>query len=499
MNIMKKLKLKYIMLSFLTVTIISCNDDLDRFPAGSIEQSQSFKTIEDAANWDNGLFATFRGRVYGDNTIVTDVQADQLNATIDYGNRNGFPHRWEGFLADDQTIASVWRGYYFALRNVNVAIDGYQQIETENAEDQAALDVIIGNAHLLRAFYYHRLVLRFAKAYNPTSAKSDLGVPLVLTYDVNARPSRSTIEDVYIQILNDIDEAKSKLNSESGMSGAVKFNKDVVLALEARVKLYKQDWTGAKSAADALINSGNYPLTTTQAELNNMWVNDASQEVIMESFVSIPNELAPTNSIYLGYSAGTGQYTPDFVPSQWVLDKYDDDDFRKNTFFDSKNVLIQGSTYPNIVLVNKFPGNPALFTGATTNYAHSPKVFRIAEMYLISAEAAANMPGGGDALTPLNALRTARNLPATSASGSALMDEIKDERFRELAFEGFRLDDLKRWNQGFTRKSPQNLDLINVGPNYNTLSKSAGDDKFVWAIPSNDILSNTNLEQNSGW
>lgn len=477
------------------ITIISCNDDdLNKFPASSIEQSQSFKTIEDAYNWDNGLFATFRGQVYGNNTIVTDVQADQLNATIDYGNRNGFPHRWEGFLADDQTISSVWRGYYFALRNVNVAIDGYQQIETESAEDQQALEEIIGNAYLLRAYYYHRLVLRFAKAYNPATASSDLGVPLVLTYDVNARPARSTVEEVYIQILNDITEAKNRLSSISGQSGAVKFNSDVVLALEARVKFYKQDWGGAKTAADLLINSGNYPLTTTQAELNDMWVNDSSQEVIMESFVSIPNELGPTNGIYLGYNAGTGKFTPDFVPSQWVLDKFDNADFRKNTFFDSKEVLIQGTDYSNIVLVNKYPGNPSLFTGASTNYAHSPKVFRIAEMYLISAESA--LMSTGDAATPLNTLRVARGLSAIS---SPTMQDLKDERFRELAFEGFRLDDLKRWNEGFTRRSPQNLDLINVGPNYNTLSKNAGDDKFVWAIPSNDMLSNTNLVQNPGW
>ncbi|MCG1036200.1 RagB/SusD family nutrient uptake outer membrane protein [Polaribacter sargassicola] len=498
---MKKLNIKnIILLSFLLITTISCDDNLDRFPSNSIEQTQSFKTIADAENWDNGLFSTFRARVYGVNTYVTDVQADQLNATLDYGNRNGFPHRWEGFLSTDQTIASVWQGYYSSLRNVNVALEGYPTIETTSPEEETYLNQMIGKAYLLRAFYYHRLVLRFAKAYNPSTASSDLGVPLVLNYDVNYRPSRSTIEEVYNQILSDINEAKSRLSSVSGEAGATKFTSDAVLALEARVKLYMQDWSGAKTAADLLINSGNYPLLTSQSELDDMWVNDYSQEIIMQSFVSAPNELPGTNSIYLGFSAGTGMFTPDFVPSQWVLDKFDDADFRKNTFFDSKEILIQGSTYSDIMLVNKYPGNPTLFTGATTNYAHAPKVFRIAEMYLISAEAAAM--SSGDALTPLNTLRVARNLPPlTGITGTTLLNEIKDERFRELAFEGFRLDDLKRWDEGFTRTDPQSLDFINIGPNYNTLSKDAGDYQFVWGIPSNDIISNENLasQQNPGW
>lgn len=495
---MKKIK-NIVLLSFIMITTIGCDTDLDLFPADSIEQSQSFKTIADAENWDNGLFATFRSRVYGNNTITTDIQADQLNASIDYGNRNGAIHRWSDFYSNDQTLASIWRSYYFALRNVNVAIAGYSNITVNSPSEASDLEVIKGNAYLLRAFYYHRLVLRFAKAYDLTTASTDLGVPLVLEYDVNGRPSRSTVEQVYTQILADITEAKNRLNNITGYSGATKFTYDAVLALEARVKFYKQDWPGAKTAADILINSARYPLLTTQIGLNDMWVNDNPQEVIMQSFTSIPNELPTTNNVYLGYNPGLNQFTPDFIPSQWVLDMYDNNDFRKNTFFDDKSISIQGTTYNNVTLVNKYPGNPALFTSANTNYAHSPKVFRIAEMYLISAEAAAKSTG--DATTPLNALRNARGLSNVSSSGPALLQDIKDERFRELAFEGFRLDDLKRYNEGFTRNSPQNTAFIQIGSDFDTKTVTAGADKFVWGIPNNDMISNDNLkgQQNNGW
>ncbi len=124
-------------------------------------------------------------------------------------------------------------------------------------------------------------------------------------------------------------------------------------------------------------------------------------------------------------------------------------------------------------------------------------------MYLISAEAAAQVPGSeGAALATLNQLRTARGLTAlTGLTGTALTNAIREERTRELMFEGFRLDDLKRWKLPFTRKTPQDMNIIITGDDYNLKNVAAGDNKFVWGIPTNDITTNPNLakEQNPGW
>lgn len=81
------------------------------------------------------------------------------------------------------------------------------------------------------------------------------------------------------------------------------------------------------------------------------------------------------------------------------------------------------------------------------------------------------------------------------------MNEIRNERTRELLCEGFRLDDLRRWNLGFTRKTPQNLNLINVTPSadYHQKTVQAGDLKFTWGLPANDLTTNPNLVQNQGW
>jgi hypothetical protein len=121
-------------------------------------------------------------------------------------------------------------------------------------------------------------------------------------------------------------------------------------------------------------------------------------------------------------------------------------------------------------------------------------------MYLIAAEAAANNSDAAAALTALNTLHQARcGTTYTGLSGTALTDTIRSERTRELAFEGFRLDDLERWGTGFTRSGPQNTSFLLTGPSTVNLSIPAGDYQFIWAIPSNDLTLNPNLTQNPGW
>lgn len=507
---MQKKHFKYILLAGLMISLASCND-LDRFPKDKISLDQSFQTVTDASKWDRGLYKDLRDRVYNIYTFSTDVQADQLNATLDYGNRNGFLQRWTGLLSDDYTIRDVWAGYYWGITVANKMLEGFENIQPQNAGETIKLNHYKGDAYLVRAYYYFNLMLRYAKPYNASTAANDPGVPLVLKYDIEAKPGRASSQDVYKQILEDIAQAGTLLTDEPGQQAAHYFNKDVVLALKARVALYMQDWPTAETAANALISSGTYPLITDAVTFQKMWVNDYGREDIFQSFVSKPDEMPVdgdgnliTNNIYLGYNAAKDYYDPDFIPSQWVVDAYADNDIRKGVYFNNTfTVHIQGSDYQNVYLVNKYPGNPALWTSASTNYAQAPKVFRIAEMYLISAEAAANQDKDGESGDVLNELRIARGLTATNATGSALMDSIKIERFRELAFEGFRLNDLERWHEGFTRHDPQNMNLIMVSPASDFYQKTvqATDPKFVWAIPSHEITINPNLkgQQNPGW
>ena len=157
----------------------------------------------------------------------------------------------------------------------------------------------------------------------------------------------------------------------------------------------------------------------------------------------------------------------------------------------------------NIYVLNKFPGNATLNkTGADAEhtYLNIDKPFRIAEQYLIAAEASYRLGNTSDAQNYLNTLRQARGLVATTKTGTELFQLIKDEWFREFIGEGQRLDGLKRWGEGFSRKGQtmQNGELImqaNKDRNIE-LTVDSKDQRFVWEIPYNDLLANKNLQKN---
>ncbi|RYF84896.1 MAG: RagB/SusD family nutrient uptake outer membrane protein, partial [Chitinophagaceae bacterium] len=483
---MKQFKINYLAGGLLALAIASCQKNLEKFPSSAIATEQGFQSVRDAKAWNTGLYSNLRGNFYGISMYTQDIQADQLNASIDYGNRNGFPHRWDGFEATEGNINSIWQGYYRALTNINLMLAGFEKIPTNGAAEAAELNRYKGDAYVARAYYYSELIKRYAKPYEPATAATEPGVPLVLVYDVFAKPARASVKAVYDQILSDIAQAKTLLATATGAQGSEKFTIDAVLALEARVRLNMQDWTGAKTAADAVIATGKYPLINTLAAFQNYWYTDTKTEDIMQLYAS-KTETPNTNSVYLGLNTSLNAFRPDFVPSQWVIDKFVTGDIRRATYFADKNVNFTTGT-GTLTLVNKYPGNPALFTATTTNYAHAPKFLRIAEMYLISAEAGARSGNGAleaDALIKLNALRSARGLTTPLVvTGTALFNAVKDERFLELAFEGFRLWDLKRWHEGFTRTAPQNTNFLTVGTGFTNLSIPANHPKFQWGLPS---------------
>lgn len=490
------MKFKYILSALaLSASLASC--DTEKLPYHSISQDVAFQSVSDAEKWDNNFYAQLRGRIYGVYTLPQDIQSDMLNATADFGNNYGAVHRWaDEFNSDNYQVRDVWVGYYGALKNINESIAKFPTITTTTEAEKAKLNQYLGDAHIARAYYYLNLVLRYSKAYDASTATTDLGVPLVLTFDLKEMPNRASVQDTYNQILSDINQAKTLLANVNGSAGAVKFTIDAVYALEARVKLYMNDFAGAGEAAEQVIKTDKYKLYNTAEGVESIWATDQTQETILQLFANL-NERPNTNDSYYNYEASTDTYRSYFIPSEWVLDMYDDNDFRKDTYFKEVDLYQQGEKHKAFI-VNKYPGNPALVTSKAENH-NAPKVFRVAELYLISAEA--NVTANPSlALTRLNDLRTSRGLSAlTNLSGAALLGEIKNERLRELAFEGFRLDDLKRWNEGFERRAPQGTDFLQTGAGYINLKKEKGDDKFVWGIPSYDITLNSNLEQNKGW
>ena len=484
---------KTTLVAAMALLVASC--ELDLTPSTSISQADAFQSIDDAAKFDNGLAHRYRTCFYGIFSYTNEVQSEYFNASVDFGNRNGQPHRSDdNFTADEYNLRDIWQYSYLLVVNINNLLENIDKLEL-SGDEQAEANIYKGNAHFYRASIMHELVRRYAPMYNPSSASSDLGVPVITSIDLGLKPSRNTVAEVYTQIASDIAAAKQLLAGVAGKAGSIKPTIDAVKALEARVALYKQDWATAASVSAELIGSGKYALAATAEDMEAEWVNDSGAECMLQLYTDLA-ETGGTqaNDVFLGYSTKIFKYAPDFIPTQTTIDWYEESDLRGQVWFKELPVYLSSTDY-TLKLFTKYWGNPEYETAPNRAYMQRPKIFRLGEMYLINAEANAMKGDAAAAKEALNALQAARGASLTEGT----MDAIKAEWKKEIIGEGYIVDCYKRWNEGYSGRIPQNINTVQQGPSFNEKECPAGFQKFVWAIPDEERKVNDNLVQNPGW
>lgn len=478
--------------------------DLDQMPNGQLPIEESWQQVSDAQQYQNGMYDALRSATYPPNIYSTDVQADQFNAANSYGNWMGYHHRWD--FSDTQTTGDspIWSRNYTTIKECNNIINNIDNIKAENDSLNGILKEVKGEAYLVRAMSYHNIVLRYAKDYEASSATTDLGLPLATTVDISAKPTRSSLKDTYDFIKKDIEQAKSLMTNNSA-SDKYHLSLDDATLFEARVDLYMDDYANADALAQKLITSGKYPLISEPAAFNDMWTNDEGSEIMFEP-QQTSNERMDDGSYYgigayyLNYTPTKKAFDPLYIPSKWVVDSYEDKDIRKDAFFISEPVKSPDDSHSaTVYLLKKYPGNPALkSTPDEYTYYNMIKIFRIAEAYLISAEARYRKGDEAGARQVLNLLRSARKASLITSSGDQLFSDIKAEWGREFIGEGNRLECLKRWHDGFNRHDPQSTNItMNANPAaYTQLSIKADDKRFIWEIPTNDRRANPDIKPN---
>ena len=184
------------------------------------------------------------------------------------------------------------------------------------------------------------------------------------------------------------------------------------------------------------------------------------------------------------------------MPSEWTIGLYTPSDARRTAYFRTLQTGYQGN--PNLTLLVKYFGNESDFIPYNIFHVSQPKPIRLAEMYLIRAEAycRAAQPNFGKANADLRTLASARNASVNVVNDKNWLDVISEERVKELYMEGFRLHDLKRWNKGFKRV---NQSSAQHGPG-STLEIKAGDYRMVWPIPQHEIEApGSSIRQNNGY
>lgn len=313
------------------------------------------------------------------------------------------------------TISYPWGNPYKTIFYANSVIDGIMDAIEDTDEDSK--EQIKGEALLLRAYTHFDLLNLYGKPYNTSSASSDRGIPIATDIDIEQTYVPATVEKVYAQILSDIEEGRKLLQvEEQEQNVRYRFSKKSAIALEARVRLYHQEWDKALELAEELLP------TCALENLNTSSVDpslNTSSEMIMS--------LEVVGNYYL--NNGTMYVLPQ------LMNKYNlSGDKRVDLYFKKKDET---------------------HYICKRSYKDDSKVtFRSGEIYLIAAEAAAHIDGKLDiAKTHLKELMENRLTPAyysvkssdiDKMNQSQLIAEIADERARELAMEGHRWFDLRR-------------------------------------------------------
>lgn len=514
--------------------------DLDRDTDQYIEYDKSYRNLQDAKQWDNGLYASLRGKFGGAYVYPQEAQADMLSPHALVGSTYTLFYNWR-VQTNDETFKALYHSYYAALVDANIIIGNIPKLTAQNAEEQAQLNIFKGNAHFARAFYYFNLAIRWGEVYQHETAATDLCVPLRTEPFKIDKSKRASNEAVYKQILSDLDEAERLLSQVPLKVGNKEISSDAVIALRSRVYLYMGQMAEALATAQRLIDSHRYPLVPAltagkqDAEGKDhpfvrMWHYDSGEEQIWQPYVKYPNETSNTTNLY-GADLDTYQYfaerglaprdynRPPYLPTGTVLYElfHDDKDRRLPAYFEYvTTTLQQRELQADVFVVSKFKGNPQYSTipsnqwgGYCPNGVAAPKPFRIAEQYLIASEAAYEVGQASEALKYLTALRLSRGLSTEQGlSGEELRNAIRDERTRELAYEGYRLWDLRRWRMGFGNRVRQGLvqehqvSDIFFGKGYEPDGGKveADNPKFVWPFPQEEAGEiNKNIKQNKGW
>lgn len=273
--------------------------------------------------------------------------------------------------------------------------------------DKAYINHYVGQAYFSRAYAYFELALHYCKNYDPASAGSDYGIPLVTEYapssDYSKYPGRSSLKETFDIIVKDLEQA-SNLVGIQGEAQSAYITLDVVEALKARVYLEMEDYQNAAAAAQGLINSKRYTLISDGDAYKKMWLNDVGTEAIWQFAMS----KTETGSNALGSSfMGIVDKLPrpSYLPVKSVLNLYDkENDIRYDAYFTTGLIDRQVGDDIEVTYCSKWPGNPELYEGKSNN-VNKLKAFRISEMYLIAAEAYAMLNQEDKASEMLNELK----------------------------------------------------------------------------------------------
>lgn len=512
---------KILIAIFISLSLVSCSDDfVSRNSLTQIAEGNFWQSESDAFLALNGVYAALQGNsIYGGS-----LNGFQGIPGFDGLGDNSFNNfKWEGpgiFMEGVLTpasgpISTFWNDHYRGIARVNAVIQNVNNISTDLIP-QTTKDQLLGQAYFLRGLLYFNLTVFYED------------VPLITAPQTleEAFVPKNTMAEVTAQIVEDLKFASENLpvSHPSNLYGYA--TKGAALGLFARVQLYNKEYTGQFGVIELtnqLMGLG-YSLHPNYGELFTE-TGETSNEVVFAVRFLRGDESSSGETFsatFLGFPKGDVRPMPNLVNDYHCIDGlpitqsplYDDNnkganrDPRANA-----TIYFTGDQYMNDP-VRIFQGNGPTRFGQRKYIRQGPDaegnpvfgqgsqdfhVIRYADVLLMRAEALAETGDVNGAASLVDQVRARVGMPSVqSVQGSVAQQEmieiVRHERRVELAMEGLRFMDLKRW--GTIQEAFLRAESDPVGPyNPNYLGKRSE----VFPIPQNEIDVNPQLEQHPAW
>jgi hypothetical protein len=467
---MKKILQVFILTALVSglIMLSSCKKLLV-IPPNAPDQLETSLLFADSATAVQGILGMYSsnfdamGGLSGLVTLYPALSADELIGShgslaeiSDNAIIPGTPQSPGGVTGD------LWNSYYgnTTIYQANAAIEGLNKSKSLSASFKNQL---IGECKVVRAISFFNL----ANVYGPVP------LPTSTDYTVNAKLPRLPVDSTFAHAAADLSDAAKRLTEMYPSDGRARPNKYTALAYLSKVYLYQKNYTAALAAANEVINSGLYSLET----LDGVFL-EGSNEGIWQAANVGPEYLTKEGAKFV---PSRSNVAPTFVLTDKLLKAFESGDARRTAWV--KSTTVSGTTY---YYPYKYKNGQA---GQVTTVNEQYMMIRLAEVYLIRAEAELQLGNLSSAADDINVIRTRAALPSTTASTKDdLMAAVMQERRIEMFCEwGNRWYDLKRTGTA-------NLILSQEKPLW-----PADGHALLYPIPLGQLRLNPTWKQNPGY
>lgn len=528
------MKAKYLILRFVLIFSVilglsSCDEDfLQTVPTDAVSTDIALGSTENMMLALNGVHRA----LYAQNGYISAYAGQQFmiptaayigNDALHSAPGNGWHRsRIQWIMHTNATrsdVEYVWFMYYNIIGSVNNIINAAGDLQ--ESDD---LHNILGQCYTYRAWAHFELVKNFGKAYMVGNPSTDLGVPIMLATEPPYEGlERSTVQEVYNQILDDLDEAITHFGSASPRENLSHLNIDVANGVAARVNLTIGNWAAAATHANAARQG--YTLMS-EAQYKNGFGNWDNPEWIWGSqmiqdqtsyyysyfyycsnnFNGSQNRSNPKFMNHLLYAQiSATDYRRDQILAN-CPSTFDDWDQGQNAGrFVSEAAYDDSVAYYRAIVNNSSAHNMVPYMHIKLYQDNGPTIdprdvlhMRAGEMYLIEAEGLARQGGANEALAQavLFDLVSARDeaYVQSTNTGQALIDEILLQRRIELFIEGHRGFDMLRNDEVLDRTGTGADPDLYLDGFYQ--DRPSVNDSWIFKIPQREIDANPKIVQN---